>query len=132
MKLSQLLPDLTQADIEIQGLTLDSRQVKAGDLFLACAGRQHDGRRYIEQAVAAGAVAVAYEPDGFSAPALAVPMLAVNGLHQQLSALADRFYGQPSAALQVVAIAGTNGKGSCVALLSAILEAEGYRVGAYT
>ena len=43
MKLSQLFPDLTQADTEIQGLALDSRRVKAGDLFLACAGRQHDG-----------------------------------------------------------------------------------------
>ncbi|MEB3735060.1 UDP-N-acetylmuramoyl-L-alanyl-D-glutamate--2,6-diaminopimelate ligase [Halopseudomonas pachastrellae] len=129
MKLSQLLPDLTRADTEIQGLALDSRQVKAGDLFLACAGRQHDGRRYIEQAVAAGAVAVAYEQDGFSAPALAVPMLAVSGLHQQLSALADRFYGQPSAALQVVGVTGTNGKTSVSQMLAQALNQLGSRCG---
>ena len=129
MKLSQLFPDLTHADTEIQGLALDSRRVKAGDLFLACAGRQHDGRRHIEQAVAAGAVAVAFEPDGFSAPALAVPMLAVSGLHQQLSTLADRFYGQPSATLQVVGITGTNGKTSVSQMLAQALNQLGSRCG---
>ncbi|MEH6564170.1 MAG: UDP-N-acetylmuramoyl-L-alanyl-D-glutamate--2,6-diaminopimelate ligase [Halopseudomonas sp.] len=125
MKLTELFPDLALADLEIGGLTLDSRRVRPGDLFLAVPGLQHDGRAHIAQAVAAGAAAVAYEPAGYELTTLAVPAVTVPGLQQQLSALADRFYGQPSQQLRVIGITGTNGKTSVSQMLAQALSAVG-------
>ncbi len=59
MKLAQLFPAQVTPDLEISGMTMDSRRVRPGDLFLAVPGLQQDGRAYIDQAVASGAVAVA-------------------------------------------------------------------------
>ncbi|HEY0294905.1 MAG TPA: bifunctional UDP-N-acetylmuramoyl-L-alanyl-D-glutamate--2,6-diaminopimelate ligase MurE/UDP-N-acetylmuramoyl-tripeptide--D-alanyl-D-alanine ligase MurF [Bordetella sp.] len=96
-------------------LQLDSREIRAGDVFVACAGLRSDGRHYIAQALAHGAGAVIYEADGAEATADNLgAALAVQGLRAMLGELADQWYGQPSAALSVVAVTGTNGKTSCV------------------
>lgn len=129
MKLSQLFPGQVQADADIGGITLDSRQVRDGDLFVAFPGLRHDGRDYIAQAVSAGAAAVALESQGAVAHALAVPSVEVEGLAEQLSALADRFHQQPSAALQVIGITGTNGKTSVSQMLAQALDRLGNRCG---
>ena len=95
----------------IRELTLDSRAVKAGDLFLAIPGTRSDGRDYIADAIGRGAAAVAYESEG--APQMsdsAAQLLPVKGLAQQLSAIAGRFYGEPSRGLHLVGVTGTNGK----------------------
>ena len=73
MKLSQLFPGKVHADADIGGITLDSRHVRDGDLFVAFPGLRHDGRDYIAQAVAAGAAAVVLESQGAVAHQLAVP-----------------------------------------------------------
>jgi len=95
-------------------LRLDSRELRAGDVFVACTGQRGDGRDYIAQALQQGAGAVLYEADGAGQAPVAGPVLAVPGLRAMLGELADQWYGQPSAALNVVAITGTNGKTSCV------------------
>mgnify|MGYP003635624389 CR=1 FL=1 len=123
MKLAHLFADLTDAALDVRGMTLDSRRVRPGDLFIAVPGSQQDGRDYISQAVAAGAAAIAYEPADYSLPALPVPALAIAGLQQQLSALAGVFYQQPSQQLRVVGITGTNGKTSVSQMLSQALTA---------
>jgi len=99
-------------------LRLDSREVAPGDVFVACPGATSDGRLYIEQAIQQGAAAVVYEAAGYdaaraaavSAIAGAVPLLPVAELRGQLGRLADLWYGEPSAALTVIAVTGTNGK----------------------
>ena len=63
MPLNQLLPQATSATL-IRELTLDSRKVRPGDLFLAVPGLQHDGRRHIADAISRGAAAIAYEAEG--------------------------------------------------------------------
>ena len=123
MNLAQLLPDLQAAEVEVGGMTLDSRRVREGDLFLAVPGMQQDGRGYITQAVAAGAAAVAYEPAGYQLGEVSVPAIAVPGLQLRLSELAGRFYQQPSQQLQVVGITGTNGKTSVSQMLAQALTA---------
>tara|TARA_R110000868_G_scaffold1064_11_gene8178 strand:+ start:3852 stop:5303 length:1452 start_codon:yes stop_codon:yes gene_type:complete len=123
MKLTQLFPELTTADLEIGGMTMDSRRVQAGDLFFAVPGLQQDGRDYITQAVAAGAAAVAYEPADYQLTALPVPAIAVPGLQQQLSKLAGVFYGQPSQQLSAIGVTGTNGKTSVSLMLAQALTA---------
>lgn len=129
MKLSQLFPGKVHADADIGGITLDSRHVRDGDLFVAFPGLRHDGRDYIAQAVAAGAAAVVLESQGAVAHQLAVPSVQIEGLAEQLSALADRFYQQPSAALQVIGITGTNGKTSVSQMLAQALDRLGSRCG---
>ncbi len=103
----------------IRELTLDSRKVHPGDLFLAVDGAEQDGRNYIGDAIARGASAVVYE----ASEALAMHdsealLLPVYGLQAQLSEIAGRFYGEPSRAMRVVAVTGTNGKTSVTQLLA--------------
>jgi len=101
-------------------LHLDSRALKRGDVFVACPGLRSDGRLYMKQALAQGASAVLYEAEG-AEPAPAGAALAVRGLRAMLGQLADQWYGQPSAALTVLAVTGTNGKTSTVQWLAGAL-----------
>lgn len=114
----------------IRELTLDSRAVKAGDLFLAIPGARSDGRDHIADAIGRGAAAVAYESEG--APQMsdsAAQLLPVKGLAQQLSAIAGRFYGEPSRGLHLVGVTGTNGKTSVSQLIAQALDLLGERCG---
>lgn len=125
MPLNQLLPQ-AHSNVLIRELTLDSRKVKPGDLFLAVPGSQVDGRDYIADAIARGAAAVAYEVEG--APGIqdsAALLLPVKGLQAQLSAIAGRFYGEPSRALTMLGITGTNGKTTVSHLLAQALDRLG-------
>ncbi|MDM8347561.1 UDP-N-acetylmuramoyl-L-alanyl-D-glutamate--2,6-diaminopimelate ligase [Pseudomonas sp. sp1636] len=129
MPLNQLLPEAASA-VLIRELTLDSRKVRPGDLFLAVPGSQQDGRVHIADAIARGAAAVAYEAE--AAPAMtasSAELLAIKGLAGQLSAIAGRFYGEPSRGLHLVGITGTNGKTSVSQLLAQALDLLGERCG---
>ena len=125
MPLNHLLPQ-AGSDLLIRELTLDSRKVRGGDLFLAVPGLQFDGRDHIQDAVARGAAAVAYEAEGFdqslTGTAVMVPVL---HLAEQLSAIAGRFYGEPSRSLRVVGVTGTNGKTSVSQLIAQALDRLG-------
>lgn len=126
LTLSALLQDIVElkpeADRTITGMSLDSREIQAGDLFLACSGLKHDGAKFIDAAISNGAVAVLWEtqPGIESIPLTyrskangdSVPVIAVANLSQQAGILADRFFGQPSRALFVSGVTGTNGKTS--------------------
>ncbi|WP_044872052.1 UDP-N-acetylmuramoyl-L-alanyl-D-glutamate--2,6-diaminopimelate ligase [Pseudomonas sp. LFM046] len=129
MPLNQLLPQAQGATL-IRELTLDSRKVRPGDLFLAVPGAQHDGRAHIADAVARGAVAVAYEAAGAQVAEIAgAELIAIKGLAAQLSAIAGRFYGEPSRALRLVGVTGTNGKTSVSQLVAQALDQLGERCG---
>lgn len=96
-----------------QRLVVDSRQVRQGDAFVAWPGAAHDARQFVQQALAAGACACivaeeGVEPFGFDDERVA----ALPRLKQQLSMLCSAFYGHPSAAMDVMAVTGTNGKTS--------------------
>ncbi|MGA8259560.1 MAG: UDP-N-acetylmuramoyl-L-alanyl-D-glutamate--2,6-diaminopimelate ligase [Arenicellales bacterium] len=112
----------------VAGVALDSRRVVEGDLFLACPGTVLDGRSFINQALARGAAAIAYEAQGFEGVAPGVPAVPVAGLAARVSEIGARFYGRPSAALHVIGVTGTNGKTSCVHFLAQCLEHLGARV----
>jgi len=134
-RLSDLLDGSVQPsrDLEIQGLAMDSRQAGPGTAFLACPGRTTHGIAHAAEAVSRGAVAVLWEPaPGVEAPSLppGVELLAVEGLGQRAGAIADRFFRQPSAGLQVVGFTGTNGKTTCAYLLAQAADLLGRR-GAY-
>ncbi|KAF1057350.1 MAG: UDP-N-acetylmuramoyl-L-alanyl-D-glutamate--2,6-diaminopimelate ligase [Pseudomonas citronellolis] len=118
MPLSKLFAHASR-DPLIRELTLDSRQVRPGDLFLAVPGAKVDGRDHIVDALARGAAAIAYEEQGATVlPLTDVPLIPVKGLIAQLSAIAGRFYGEPSRQLNLVGVTGTNGKTSVTQLLA--------------
>ena len=104
-------PACLGGDTPISGLQLDSRQVKPGDLFLAVPGEVHDGRQFIEQAVANGAAAIAAEaPVAGFVDAIPVPLVEIPELRFDVGHLAARFYRHPSRDLHMVGVTGTNGK----------------------
>jgi UDP-N-acetylmuramoyl-L-alanyl-D-glutamate--2,6-diaminopimelate ligase len=120
----------TVRDPLIRDLALDSRAVRPGDLFLAVPGARVDGRAHIADAIAHGAVAVAYEVEGATVlPMTDIPMIPVKGLARQLSDIAGRFYNDPGRSLNLVGITGTNGKTSVSLLIAQALDLLGERCG---
>lgn len=125
--LRQLLPDtvlptaLTTA--EVTGITLSSRDVEPGFLFLAVPGTRQDGRHYIREAFARGALAVAAEAEGLQLARNKI--IPIKGLAAEVSAIAARFYDNPSAHLTVTGITGTNGKTTCSQLLGQLYSLLG-------
>jgi UDP-N-acetylmuramoyl-L-alanyl-D-glutamate--2,6-diaminopimelate ligase len=114
-------------DVEVCGITHDSRRVEAGDLFVAVPGENFDGRRFAPQAVERGAVAVLGR--GEAPPELGVPWIAAEDPRAALGPLSARIYGHPDEQLQLVGVTGTNGKSTVVTLLGHVFEAAGLPAG---
>lgn len=122
-------------DREVTGVAIDSRQVEPGDLFVAVSGASLDGREFAGQAVARGAVAVLAAPgpapEGWSdlddqeTPG----WYAADDPRALAGPLALRVFGHPERELVTVAVTGTNGKSTVVALVVAILQAAGRPTG---
>jgi UDP-N-acetylmuramoyl-L-alanyl-D-glutamate--2,6-diaminopimelate ligase len=112
--------------LSVTGIESDSRKLSPGALFLATAGLNRHGLEFLDQAIAAGCVAVAYDPEGAECigriPDLRVPLIEVPELTRNLGVIAAQFYGEPSASLNVIAVTGTNGKTSCTHFLAEALQ----------
>jgi UDP-N-acetylmuramoyl-L-alanyl-D-glutamate--2,6-diaminopimelate ligase len=130
MKLRELLPPDAEiaagnGDIECAGVTADSRAVKPGDLFVAIAGGKTDGLRFVDQALAAGAVAVMAE----RAPERSLPdtvaFIRVPNARRALAYAASKIY--PRQPHIIAAVTGTSGKTSVAAFTRQIWEALGHR-----
>ncbi len=105
---------LDSLGVKITRLVTDSREVAAGDTFVAYPGAATDGRQFIGQAIANGANAVIWESEKFSwDESWKVPHLAVRDLRHHAGEIADFIYGGPSKKLWMVGVTGTNGKTSC-------------------
>ena len=100
-------------DAGARALRTDSRKLQAADAFIAWPGAAVDARRFVSQALAGGAVAALVEHAGAQAFALEDERVAsYAGLKADAGLIAAAFYGEPSHALPVVAVTGTNGKTS--------------------
>ncbi|MCL6631694.1 MAG: UDP-N-acetylmuramoyl-L-alanyl-D-glutamate--2,6-diaminopimelate ligase [Alicyclobacillus herbarius] len=132
MQLSQLLHVLVKkrlvgsGEVEIHGVSSDSRTVVPGDLFVAQRGYTVDGHQFAADAVLRGAVAVVCERviEGLRVPQLVVPDSRLAG-----AILADLVYGHPSHQLQVIGVTGTNGKTTVTHLIERVLQAAGHKTG---
>lgn len=129
MPLSELVAGLVRSSetlsqletVTVTGVQLDSRLLRPGDLFIALFGRNHDAREFIPQALKVGVSAILVEAGDAAAgvgEVGGVPLLAIEGLAGKASALAGRFYREPSARARVIGITGTNGKTSCAMFLA--------------
>jgi UDP-N-acetylmuramyl-tripeptide synthetase len=131
MKLTELLEALSEktvagdADVEITGISTDSRTIDPGHLFIAIAGTAEDGHRYMEDALRRGAVAIVGETIPPDSAGTAV-YVKTPDTRTAAAYLAEAFYGYPSKHLNVVGITGTNGKSSTLYLIRSILDAAGF------
>ncbi|MDO9050185.1 MAG: UDP-N-acetylmuramoyl-L-alanyl-D-glutamate--2,6-diaminopimelate ligase [Methylotenera sp.] len=113
---------------QFTAITADSRQVKAGTLFLAYPGAHSDGRNYIEQAIQAGATGVAWDDKDFVwSPAFEVSNIAVTDLKSQVGQIAAEFYQYPSRKLGMIGVTGTNGKTSVSQWIAQTLSVLGQK-----
>ncbi|MGH3069931.1 MAG: UDP-N-acetylmuramoyl-L-alanyl-D-glutamate--2,6-diaminopimelate ligase [Streptosporangiaceae bacterium] len=114
----------------LSGLTLDSRSVKPGDLYVALPGARVHGAAFCADAVAAGAVAVLTDPDGRArAVASGVPVFVLADPRARLGAIACWVYGDPSGRLRLIGVTGTSGKTTSTYLLESGLRAAGHLTG---
>jgi len=114
--------------VEVSRISFDSREVVAGDLFVAIRGTGFDGHEYIPQAITGGAVAVVSE----EAPPEAYPgitWIRTGNSREALALMASAFYGHPSRDIHMVGITGTNGKTTIATLLHQVHTDLGYRAG---
>jgi len=116
----------TVPDIAISGIASDTRHLGSGYLYLACGGISSHGLAYARQAVDAGAAAIAYDRSTAAAiPDVDVPLIAVDDLRGHLGEIANRFFDNPSRAVRVVGVTGTNGKTTVAWLLAQCLQRLG-------
>ncbi len=113
-------------DVAINGISIDSRAVQPGHLFVAMMGGTLDGHNYIQKAIDNGAVAVAGEKDlaGFS-----VPYIRLESTRRALTWLAGAFHDWPGRKLTVIGVTGTDGKTTTTNLLYQILIAANIKAG---
>lgn len=134
MKLKKLLEFLSEysvqshgsKEVEITGITSDSRFVGPGNLFIARRGRTTDGSYYIHDAIQAGAAAILTD---LYNPTLTQTQLIYPHPGALEGTLADGFYGHPSRKLLVVGITGTSGKTTCSYWARHLFEACGFPCG---
>ena len=111
--------------VQVLGISYDSRQVKAGDLFVALKGEKTDGALFIEEALARGAVALASDHKLASKPG--IPILKMTDSRRFLAEASRALFRNPAAQLELVAITGTNGKTTTACLVDAIFRQAGLR-----
>ncbi|NIQ54956.1 MAG: UDP-N-acetylmuramoyl-L-alanyl-D-glutamate--2,6-diaminopimelate ligase, partial [Gemmatimonadetes bacterium] len=95
----------------VSGITDDSRRLGPGELFCAVPGHRHDGHRFLDQAVRAGAAAALVESPRAD---LDVPQLRVTDARRATAIAAQAVYGDPARDLRLIGVTGTNGKTTTV------------------
>jgi len=130
MKLSQIAPILRckaveTPDVDVAGVTEDSRRVSPGWVFVAAPGVRSDGHVYVPQAVAAGAIAVIGNRRDLTAIEGA-PYFSVESPRHALGLIAHALAGDPSKSVTVIGVTGTNGKSSSVLMIQRVLQTCGH------
>jgi UDP-N-acetylmuramoyl-L-alanyl-D-glutamate--2,6-diaminopimelate ligase len=115
-------------EMPVAGVAIDSRQVQQGWIFIAIRGTLTDGHKYMDTAIAAGAVAVVFEE--WSGVAVAgVTYIKVKDSAAAAGTIAHNFYDKPSHKVILVGVTGTNGKTTIATLLFKLFRALGYSCG---
>jgi UDP-N-acetylmuramoyl-L-alanyl-D-glutamate--2,6-diaminopimelate ligase len=130
MKLSEILPAdakvaTPDADVEVGGVSADSRATKRGDVFVAIEGGKTDGLNFIGLAVAAGAVAVVAQRRPDTQVPAEISFIQVGNARRALALMAARFF--PRQPQTIAAVTGTSGKTSVAAFTRQIWAALGHR-----
>lgn len=134
MKLKELLREIDYKgssvfpcgeDIDIKGISSDSKTVRKGYLFIAVSGTNLDGHKFANEAIDKGCVAVVLEKD------VAIPdgiaQIFVSDSRTAAPKIANNFFGRPIEKLKCIGITGTNGKTTISYLIDSIISAAGHK-----
>ena len=125
MKLDELIEYLKYEDlinfkdVEISGISYNSKTTKKGDIFICLVGEHTDGHQYAKMAIENGASAILAE---HKVDDIKVPQVIVNSTRYKIADVADRFYSSPSKGINLIGITGTNGKTTVTHLIQKIFE----------
>ncbi len=126
MKLDELIEHLDYKDlinfknVEISGISYNSKTTKKGDIFICLTGEYTDGHEYAKDALANGAAALLVEKKVDIDKK--IPQVVVSSTRHKIADIADRFYSSPSRGINLVGITGTNGKTTVTHLIQKIFE----------
>ena len=116
------------ANIEVNGLAIDSGNVKQGSCFIALKGTKTDGHAFIDKAVENGAVAVICD----ALPSVIkenITYVQVEDAAEAVGYISHNFYGEPSLQVKLIGVTGTNGKTTIATLLWKLFTSMGYKCG---
>ena len=137
-KLLESLEDYTilgksiQQDIDISGISFDTRALQKGDLFVAIKGVDADGHNYIQKAAEKGASAILVEDETKVHENIDIPFIKVSNSRKALAQLAAAFYDFPARKLKVIGVTGTDGKTTTSKIIHHILNEAGHKAGLIT
>ena len=134
MKLKELIEGLEcrisgPVDIEISGVTSDSRSVCGGEIFAAIKGEAEDGADFIDDAVERGAASILSRPASRHSERGDITEIIARDVRAALAEISDRFYGGPGKSLTIAGITGTNGKTTSAYIIESILREAGIKTG---
>ena len=135
MILNELLRGVTYSalsgsgEVEVAGLTYDSRTVAEGSCFFAVAGTAVDGHNFIAKAIEGGAVAVVCQHIPTEVEGADCTFVVVEDTNVAMGTIASNFYKNPSHELKVVGVTGTNGKTTIATLLYDLVQSMGHKAG---
>ncbi len=125
MKLDELIEYLDYKDlinfknIDITGISYNSKTTKKGDIFVCLVGEHTDGHEFAQNAIEAGAAALLVER---KVEGTKIPQVVVASTRHKIADIADRFYSSPSKGINLIGITGTNGKTTVTHLIQKIFE----------
>ena len=114
--------------VEVNDITIDSREVKAGSCFVAVRGVNSDGHQYIPMAIEKGASVIVCEEFPANLPE-GITFIQVENTAEALGFMAHQFYGNPSEKIKLIGITGTNGKTTIATLLFKLFRALDFDCG---
>ena len=126
MKLRELIKNLSiiemnaDAELEISGVSYDSRKTEKGDMFVAIRGFEADGHKFIPKAVENGAAVILCEKK----PSCDIPYVLVSDSRYGLAIVSRDFFGDPASEMTMIGITGTSGKTSSSYLIKHMLESK--------
>lgn len=125
MKISDLIKNieikeiLNKSDVEITGISYNSKTIQKGEIFVCLVGEHTDGHNFAKMAVENGAVAIFCEKQ---IDEIKIPQIIVNSTRQQIAELSANFYNNPSKKFNLIGVTGTNGKTTVTHLIQRIIE----------
>ena len=128
MELDELIENIdcekiNYENVEITGLSYNSKTTDDGNIFICLAGENTDGHNFVKDAEKRGAVAIFAEHEVESE----LPQIIVKSTRHQVADIADKFYGSPSKSINLIGVTGTNGKTTVTHLIQKIFEHESKR-----